>query len=212
MKNAKIGFVGALLVASAALLGVVAWRGDGIANASKAPVTYAQAPRLSSLKTLAPAHYVSATTIRLPESVAASSEAPSALPPVEEPDWRDLRHFPLGRRHDLDERIAAEAPDETWRGEMVTAIDEKIASWPNAKVLMSQCGQTLCRMEFSASAVGKTTEEVMSAVYNMSDIHGELMMEGDERSDPPTITAYFTRRGDIHLNKPQPRPSNPTQR
>jgi hypothetical protein len=46
----------------------------------------------------------------------------------------------------------------------------------------------------------------------MSDIHGELMMEGDERSDPPTITAYFTRRGDIHLNKPQPRPSNPTQR
>ena len=45
----------------------------------------------------------------------------------------------------------------------------------------------------------------MNAVNQMQDIRGELMIEADERSDPPTATAYFTRRGDIHLNNKQPR-------
>jgi hypothetical protein len=97
----------------------------------------------------------------------APSEQTDALPPVEEPDPRDLRQFPLGRHHDLDERIAAEPRDEQWRAEMAKAIDERIASWPDARVLMSQCGQTICRMEFSSSAAGTTTEQVMNAVYQM---------------------------------------------
>ena len=213
MKNSKIGRVAAaLLVGSAALFGIVAWRGNGIANAGKPAVISSEAPRAPSPQAALPTHHAPTTPTRLPKPVAAPAEPTDALPPVEEPDPNDLRQFPAGRRYDLDERIAAEPPDEQWRDEMAKTIDKTIATWPNAKVLLSQCGQTICRMDFSSSAAGTTTEQVMNAVYHLQEIPGELVLEGDERSDPPTITAYFTRSGGIHLNKPQPRPSTPTPR
>jgi len=132
-----------------------------------------------------------------------SQPAQAVATPTEEEEEVDPRPAEVvqpERRHEqaaaeLEERLANEPREAAWGTAITAQIRESVtARVPNARVLETECGSSLCRVVLSHGSP-EDQQAIGQALASEEPFQPGVLYEYDKQANPPRTTLYVLRQG-----------------